>query len=92
MSLYPRFRGTSFEVEGGWAWEVWVTLLGSNEDGWIFKTKDVFPTKEAAIEDMKKAIQASCDDLQKNIQGKVTGEYIDMKTNETLKWDKTKQN
>ena len=46
----------------------------------------------AYIEDMKIAIKGACDHFQKEFMGKATGEYIDMKTNETLKWDTSKYN
>jgi hypothetical protein len=92
MNLLPRFRGKAFEVNGGWTWEVWVTLIGNNEDGFMMYAQNLFSTKELAIDDMKIAIKLGCDTIQEKIMGHSNGEYIDMKSNETLKWDKSKHN
>lgn len=66
--------------------------MGNNDEGFNFKANAIFPSKESAIDDMKIAIKSACDFIQEQVIGKVTGEYIDMKTNETMKWDKTKHN
>lgn len=92
MDLLPRFRGNAVELENGWGWECIVTPFGSNEEIISFRANDVFPDKEAAIKDMMKAIKLACDDLQEKFMGESNGTYIDMKTNETLKWDKKEYN
>jgi hypothetical protein len=88
MKLLPRFRGSAFEEKDGWSWEVCMTTLGDNDDPFYFSSNVIFPTKEIAIEDMKVAIKLACDEIQRKVMGKVTGEYIDMKTNETMNWNK----
>lgn len=90
--LMPRFRGNAIEIENGWSWEVWVTIFGNNDDGIMMHANNTFSTKALAIEDMKIAIKLACDDLQKKFMGEANGEYIDMKTNETLKWDTSNYN
>jgi len=91
-NFLPRFRGIALEVEGGWSWEACVTFLGDNENILSFKSSNIFSTKEEAIKDMKEAIRIGCDAIQEKFMGEVTGNYIDMKTNETLNWNKSKQN
>lgn len=91
-TLMPRFRGRAYEKNGTWHWEVNVTILGSNDDGFLMGSVNSFTTKEEAIEDMKVAIKIGCDTIQKQVMGEVTGEYIDMKSNETLKWDTSQYN
>jgi len=92
LDLMPRFRGAAFEIDNAWSWEVIVTVFGDNDGGFMFKAKNTFSSKHLAIEDMKNAIKLACDDLQKNFMGAATGEYIDVKTNETLKWDTSNYN
>ncbi len=89
--MIPRFRGNAIEQDGKWGWEVYVTPLGSNEVDFAFGNVDVFPTKEEAIQDMLKAVQFACDVFNEE-NGMPTRQYIDMKTNETLKFDKSKHN
>ncbi len=90
--LLPRFQGNAIEVEGGWGWVMWITILGDNSDPLSLESNNVFATKELAIEDMKIAVKNGCDAIQEKIMGFANGEYIDMKSNETLKWDRSKHN
>lgn len=90
-NVMPRFRGIAVETEEGWRWQLLITLLGNN-NGFEKKSDQVFPTKEKCIADLRNVVRILCDELQMEFIGKPTGEYIDMKTNETLKWDKEKQN
>lgn len=84
----PRFRGRAFEKDDGWSWEVFINFLGDNDNGMVINANLIFTSREDAITDMKKAIKMGCDIIQKEVMGEVTGNYIDMKTNETLNWDK----
>lgn len=36
-------------------------MLGDNDDGFNMYAQNIFPTKEAAIKDMKIVIRTSCD-------------------------------
>lgn len=88
----PRFQGNAIEKDGGWSWILWITMLGDNNDPMTVETKDIFPTKELAIDDLMKAVKLGCDVFQKKFMGGSSGEYIDMKSNETLKWNKNEYN
>lgn len=91
MSM-PRFRGITFEVDGGWSWEIRVDFLGDNDNGLGYSATEIYPTREDAIVALKIAVKEGCDAVQEELMGEATGEYIDMKTNETMKWDKNKHN
>ena len=90
--MMPRFRGRAFETNGFWSWEIFVSILGDNENIFDIQANKVFPTKELALEDLKIAVKKCCDIAQETIMGKSNGEYIDLKTNETLKWDTSSYN
>jgi len=86
----PRFRGKTLEVEGGWQWEMLISLLGE-PDGHHFICNTIFKTKDEAIINMKKYIQEIIEYLSKeapelNINATT---FIDMKTDTTRHWDKS---
>lgn len=86
----PRFQGVAFEADGGWKWEIIVTFLGDGDNGDSYHSKRVYETKKIAIEEMKKAIQQMI-----KIMSEICGvdcdqsQYIDLKTNEKRKWDRS---
>jgi len=92
MSIIPRFQGNAIEVDGGWSWVMWITILGDNTDPLQVESDNIFATKELAIEDMMKEVKRGCDAFHEKFFGHANGEYIDMKTNETISWDKSKHN
>jgi hypothetical protein len=91
-SFIPRFQGKAFQVNNGCSWEILVVELGNNEKNFTITTEEIFTTKKSAIKNMTAVIKLCCDTFQKKSMGEVTGKYIDMKTKETLNWDKSKQN
>lgn len=91
MNPMPRFSGRAIRAEDGWYWEMIVSVLGEGGYGNIYTTKKRFKNKEECIEDLKAAIQYGCDEAQKAFGMDPSGEYIDMKTNETRRWDKSNE-
>lgn len=90
--MIPRIRGSAIQKENGkWTFFMLVGELGKEEhDEYNFDFD--FDTKELAIEELKRAAQIACEAFEKGVDGKVSGNYIDMKTNSTRKWDKTDLN
>ncbi len=85
--LFPRFRGIAIEVDGQWTWEMLISLVGQGDEGSVFTTKDRFKTKAEAIAALKEAIQFAIKALPPEL--KCSHDlFIDMKTNETRRWDK----
>ena len=87
MSIPIRFQGRSIETEGGWSWELMVSMLG-DDNGECFATKNIFKTKDEAIVDLKAAIQSAIKCLSENMPQINPDNYIDMKTNSIRRWDK----
>jgi hypothetical protein len=87
----PRFQGKAIKVKGGWTWECFVTTLGSGDEFFGFNSKQIFKTKQEAIDDLKEAIQDAIKQLAVNMPGSgiSLNQYIDMKTNKTRLWDKS---
>jgi hypothetical protein len=85
-----RVRGKVIKEGDKFQWLIWVTMFGSNDDPINLISNNKFDTRDDAIKDMKIAARHVCDVSQRIAMGKVTGEYVDMKTNETLNWDKEK--
>ena len=88
----PRFRGNAIEHDNQWGWECFCSPLGSEEILFAFGNKKTFPTKEEAVKDMMKAVEEACD-IWHEVNGLTSsGQYIDIKTNETLNFNKEKYN
>lgn len=87
--MIPRIRGSAIQKDNGkWTFFLLVGMLGSDEcDQYDFHFD--FDTKEEAIKELQKAAQLACEAVEKKIDGKPSGKFIDMKTNSTRKWDKS---
>jgi len=87
--MLPRFQGSAIECEGGWTWELYVSIFGAGDSADKWCTHSVFTTKEAAIDDMKKAIHGAINHIAElNPElGIEPNQYIDLKMNATRKWD-----
>lgn len=90
--MLPRLQGNAIQAEGGWSWQYFITFMGDGNEGLRVESTQFFTTKEDAIADMKKAMQEACNVIQEKLMGRVTGEYIDMKTNDLRRWDGSDQN
>lgn len=90
--MIPRIRGNAIQKENGkWTFMILVGMLGSDEcDEYNFKFD--FETKEEALTELRKASQMLCEAVEKKVDGKASGKYIDMKTNQTRRWDKGDEN
>ncbi len=84
----PRFTGRSYEENGKWKWEFCISMLG-DEGGDMYGSRHSYDTKEKAIRALKLAIQDAINLLAKDFPelGINAGQYIDMKTNQTRRWD-----
>lgn len=82
----PRIRCKSGQIEsppelaGKWCFTVslW-TFDGETQIGDDIGPFGAFDTQEQAINESKKAAQMACEDIEKNVDGKVSGKYLDMK-------------
>jgi len=92
MKDLPRFRGNAIEHEGGWVYEIYVSFLGSGDGAESFRSHDTFKTREIAIEKLLAEVQFMIEGLAKKMPEIDAKEYIDMKTNERMRWDKTQYN
>lgn len=89
--MIPRIRGSAVQKDNGkWTFFLLVGMMGAEEcDEYNFDFD--FETKEEAIAELKRAAQVACEAVEIGIDGEPSGKYIDLKTNSTLKWDKTDQ-
>lgn len=77
------------EFKDKWAFSIWVSSLGGatgNDEP--LKTIGPFDTKDEAHAEMQKAVRLVCEIAEKELTGKTSGAYIDMKTNMRIPWDK----
>jgi hypothetical protein len=86
----PRYRGIAFEVDNKWKYKFRVTLLGDDDEFHEFVSKDLFKSKEEAIDALNIEIQRAIKVLhEEHPELKINPDnYIDMKTNKTRRWDK----
>lgn len=70
---------------------MWLTTLGGG-GGSELGTYGPFLSEKHAQAELKKAAQIACEAYEKAATGKVSDQFIDMKTNETRKWDKSDEN
>lgn len=90
--IIPRFRGKTFEKDGKWSFEILVTVLGS-EEGHHFISDKKYDNKEQAIIAVNNCIKGMIEEISNempelNIN---PNEYIDMKTDEKRRWDKSNE-
>ena len=85
----PRFRGKTFEKDGGWTFEFMISLLG-DDDGVVYACELIFKTKDEALTNLKLTIQDAIKQLKDKApeMGIDAETYIDMKTNSTRRWDR----
>lgn len=90
--MIPRIRGSAIQKENGkWTFFLLVGFMGKEEcDEYNFNFD--FDTKQEAINELQKAAQVACEAIEKAVDGKPSGKYIDMKTNSTRLWDKSDLN
>lgn len=92
--MIPRIRGKlgqatdPGEYQGKWFFELWLTELGGGGgDGMSLGQFGPWDSEEIAGEELRKAAQLACEAIEQSMDGKVSGKYIDMKTNEMRSWD-----
>lgn len=90
--MIPRIRGSAIQKENGkWTFFLLVGVMGKEEcDEYNFNFD--FDTKQEAISELQQAAQVACEAIEKAVDGKPSGKYIDMKTNSTRLWDKSDLN
>ena len=84
--ILPRISGSAVETDGGWKWEAIVSELGSDY-GKGYSTKEVFKTKQEAINDLRNFAKFICDEFIKAVGGENNGKYFDLNSKESRKWD-----
>lgn len=91
MIAIPRFQGTAHKLDDGWIYEIHVSMLGGDITD-VYRSYATFMTKEIAIEEMRKEIRRMVEVIAKKHPelGIDVDNYIDMKANSTMKWDKNK--
>lgn len=90
--MTPRFQGVAIENEdGSWSWELKVTSFGQDDDAVFLGTENNFQSKDLALEDLMSMVQFLCEEYQKD-HGLEVGRYVDLKSNETLNWNRKKTN
>lgn len=84
----PRFSGRAFEEGDRWKWEFCISMLGDDR-GDMYGSRHSYATKEDAVKALKLAIQDAISLLAKDFpeMNINAGQYIDMKTNQTRRWD-----
>lgn len=92
-SFIPRFQGRAIEIDGGWTFELHVSMLGE-EEGILYQGNKIYPRKDDAIEGIKIAIHNAIKSLAQDHPelNFNPDNYIDMKTNSTRRWDKKDEN
>jgi hypothetical protein len=90
--MMPRISGNAVQKPNGkWTFELFVGFLGMEEcDHYKFKME--YDTEKEALKELNKAAQLICEKFESLIDGKPSGEYIDLKTNSTRRWDKSDEN
>jgi hypothetical protein len=93
-NFIPRIRGKIGQIssEGKpdhdkWIFTVWLTTIGGG-DGEEIGTFGLFDTQAEAKRELESAVRTMSDEIEKHMTGKVSGKYIDMKTNTLRHWDK----
>lgn len=84
----PRFQGWAIEKDGGWTFELLVSIFGE-EEGQLFVGDIIYSTRDEAIKYLKIAIQDAIKDLAECMPelGINKDMYIDIKTNSTRHWN-----
>lgn len=75
------------EVAGKWFFEMWLSELG----GARCDSLGLFgpwETEEVAQAELRRASQLACEAIEKAVDGKTSGKYVDIKSNLTRRWDR----
>lgn len=89
--MIPRFRGKvgqtdDPEFKDKWFFTVWLSMMGEGE-GREMGTFGPWDTEEIALRELKKCVRHMVETYEKEFTGKISGNYIDMQTNENRSWD-----
>ena len=93
--MIPRIQGKIGQGDepghphhGKWFFTVWFSTLGGGEAKEV-GTFGPWETEQIAKDELKKACRLGCEALEEKLggDGKPSGHYIDMKTNELRPWD-----
>ncbi len=92
--MIPRIQGKvgqatePEEMKGKWFFTMWLTEIGGGE-GKSLGDFGPFETEALAKEELNRAAKLACETYEMFMDGKVSGKYIDMKSNTTRRWDKS---
>ena len=94
MQAAPRIQGRVGQAEasegaysGKWFFEMFLTEIGAGDHRLSLGQYGPWETEGEAQNQLRIAAQLACESIEKQLTGKVSGKYIDMKTNETKSWD-----
>lgn len=96
-----RIRGKVAQIEepveykDKWIFSVWITPIGGggvDNDDPDFGPYGPYETEERALQKLREFSKLACEYIEKELTGKVSGKYIDMKSNITRRWDKADEN
>lgn len=73
---------------GKWFFEMWFTTIGGG-DGDSLGIFGPWETEKEAQAELRRASQLACETVQEKIEGKPSGQYVDMKTNTVRRWDRS---
>ncbi len=91
--MIPRIQGKvgqaeePIEMKGKWFFEMWLTTLGGEDDKVSLGQFGPWDDERQAKQELKKAARLACEAMEQRMEGKVSGKYIDMHTNQTRSWD-----
>lgn len=91
--MIPRIQGkvgqatAPEEMKGKWFFEIWLTSIGGGE-GESMGVFGPWASEAEAKAELQKAAQLAAQAAEKGLTGKISGQYIDMKTNSIRRWDK----
>lgn len=97
----PRIRGsvgvieTPPEHKGKFAFSVWITELGGgmpDHESPDFGPIGPYVSESEAKIKLMEFVKIISETIEKKIDGKVSGTYIDMKTNVLKRWDRKDEN
>lgn len=74
------------EVVGKWFFEIWLTSIGGGP-GESMGQFGPWDSEAIAKQELEKAARLAVEAIETQVDGKASGEYIDMKTNQRRKWD-----
>ena len=92
--MIPRIQGKvgratePEEMNGKYFFELFLNSIGGGE-GESMGTFGPWDTEEEAHIELRKAAKLACEAIEKSMDGRPSGKYIDMKTNTVRKWDRS---